>query len=701
MSLVPHVRFVRSWRLFGCGRRDIVGRRFRRPDVTGGLWGVSRGRGLNVRALLLDGLQDVEFDTAVLLATLRVFVFGDGFVRTVTFGTQTSLVDALVGQILHDGFGTFLRESAVLVCRTDVVGVASNFDQEDLFASLEDADDGVEDGEADGALDLVAACGEFDTLQDLDVVVGDFDEAHAFVRTTIFIVESVERFGLLRALVEVVREAVFVGVWSFVRTTVGVLESVDDFRHIRAFVGFVEDLVVVVVGLGAAIGVAEAVGVFSFFRTLILLVRDAVFVGIWTAVELLAAELAVLVGALVVGVGDVVLVAVGQDVGATIFVLEAVDGFLFVFALVLVVGDAVLIVVVIETSVVILEAVLIFGDGRTLVFLVVDPVVIFVAHFIDERDTADGAEERYAYALQDAATAADREGHGQTEGRDLRAAIDLERVCPVQIAEPSAAETFSKDPENRARLESNGRAVTKLERPDGRGAETCFGTILSTQVQGEAELAEIAVDDDSTTRGDGQAVADVLVRRGERSERSGDVDGATEHDGALLWIADEAELAFERCVTDTKCRESLRVRAARARVDAVSFDVHDGNTQTDLHERCGDERREHIDVEHVVDDVHVTRVRCIGLAAIRFRFAAFHDERLVRVVEQYTRSQTHHGVHAGAFDREVVLRSGRSVEPLNGKLPLLWRCRLGLLRICRRGHEQRTAESYEWQQPER
>ena len=382
--------------------------------------------GLHVLSLLLDGLQDVELDATVLLLALGILVVRDGFVRTITLGGHTSLVDAFVDQVLHDGVGALLRQGSVLIGGTDVVGVSGDFDEEDLLVDVENAGDGVENREARGSLDLVAAGGELDALEDLDVVVGDFDEAHALVRTTVFVLDAVERLGFGRALVDMVRNAVLVGVDGFVRTTVGVFHAVDDLGYVRTFVGLVEDLIVVDVRFGAAVGVFEAVGVLRFGLALIELVGDAVFVGIRAAVILLVAEFAVFVGALVFGVADAVLVTIREFIRTTVIVADAVDDFLLVRALVFRVEDAVLIVVVIEAAVVVFEFVFVLGDRRTLIFLVVDAVVVFIAHFVHERDAGDRAEQGDADALDDAAAAADGEGEREAQGGDLSAAVDFE-----------------------------------------------------------------------------------------------------------------------------------------------------------------------------------------------------------------------------------------------------------------------------------
>ena len=360
------------------------------------------------------------------MLALRVLVVGDWFVRAVTLCGQTSLVHALVDEIFHDGIGTLLRQRTVLIGGAGVVGVTSDFDEENFLAVVEHAGNGTENGEADGTLDLVAARRELDALQDLDVVVGHFDKAHAFVRTTVGVIDAVHRLRLLRALVDVVGDPVFVRIRSFVWAAVGVFDAVVDLGLERTLIGFVEDLVVVVVRFGATVFIFEAVSVFCLGLALIEFVRDAVFVGVWTAVELFAAHLAGFVRALVVGVGDLVVVAIGQNVRATIVIVETVDGFLFVFALVLRVENAVLIVVVVETSVVVLETVFVFRDRRTLIVLVVDAVAVFVADFTHERHATNRTEQRNTNALKDTTAATERECERQTKRRDLRAAVNFE-----------------------------------------------------------------------------------------------------------------------------------------------------------------------------------------------------------------------------------------------------------------------------------
>ena len=83
-----------------------------------------------------------------------------------------------------------------------------------------------------------------------------------------------------------------------------------------------------------------------------------------------------LVGALVVVVGDAVLVAIGDLVGAAVLVLEAVLDLGLVDALVVVVRDAVAVVVGIGAAVGVLEAVGVLGVVGALVDLVGDAVFV-------------------------------------------------------------------------------------------------------------------------------------------------------------------------------------------------------------------------------------------------------------------------------------------------------------------------------------
>src|ERR1051325_4642126 len=84
-----------------------------------------------------------------------------------------------------------------------------------------------------------------------------------------------------------------------------------------------------------------------------------------------------LVGALVLRVGDAVLVVVG--IRAAIGVLEAVAILGFVGTLVELVGDAVAVVVVVGAAVGVLEAVAVLGDARALIDVVGDAVAVHVA----------------------------------------------------------------------------------------------------------------------------------------------------------------------------------------------------------------------------------------------------------------------------------------------------------------------------------
>ena len=84
--------------------------------------------------------------------------------------------------------------------------------------------------------------------------------------------------GRVRASVVDVGDAVVVVVG--IGAAVGVLEVVDVLGLVRALVARVGDAVVVVVGVGAAVGVLEAVAVLGLVRALVVDVVDAVVVAI-------------------------------------------------------------------------------------------------------------------------------------------------------------------------------------------------------------------------------------------------------------------------------------------------------------------------------------------------------------------------------------------------------------------------------------
>src|SRR5207249_1318162 len=136
-----------------------------------------------------------------------------------------------------------------------------------------------------GALDDVLAGRELDLVEDLDARVRDLHEHRSLVGAAVGVLEAVVGLGLVRALVERVRDAVVIAIGRHVRASVGVLEAVVRLRLVgalvalvRALVAFVGDLVAVVVRVRAAVGVLEAVFVFGDGRALVDVVGDAVLV---------------------------------------------------------------------------------------------------------------------------------------------------------------------------------------------------------------------------------------------------------------------------------------------------------------------------------------------------------------------------------------------------------------------------------------
>src|SRR5690606_17260250 len=77
---------------------------------------------------------------------------------------------------------------------------------------------------------------------------------------------------------------------ALVGATVFVLEAVVSFGIVRALVVDVEDAVAIVIGLGAAVFIFEAVLVFGIHRALIVDVEDAVFVVIRVGATVLVLE---------------------------------------------------------------------------------------------------------------------------------------------------------------------------------------------------------------------------------------------------------------------------------------------------------------------------------------------------------------------------------------------------------------------------
>src|SRR5260221_474 len=141
-----------------------------------------------------------------------------------------------------------------------VVGVAGDFDLEDLGVVGERRSDGVEHREALLADDLLAVLVEVDDALDLELFGSDIDERCA-VGAAVLVLVAVERFRLIGALVFVVGNSVVVAIGDLVGTAVFVLEAVEDLGLVDALIVGVHDSVAVVVGIGASVGILEAVGV--------------------------------------------------------------------------------------------------------------------------------------------------------------------------------------------------------------------------------------------------------------------------------------------------------------------------------------------------------------------------------------------------------------------------------------------------------
>ena len=176
----------------------------------------------------------------------------------------------------------------------------------------------------------------------------------------------------------------------------------------------------VVVGIGAAVGVLEAVLVLGDVRAGVFDVLDAVLVVVRIGAAVLVLEVVEvlrIVGALVDVVGDAVAVAIeGGGVGAAVLVLVAVLGLGLVRALVGIVEDAVLVVVGLGAAVFVLEVVEVLRIVRALV----DVVLVAVAVAVADRRLEDEADER-------------ARRRGAVAVRDLPAAADLEERVARQV----------------------------------------------------------------------------------------------------------------------------------------------------------------------------------------------------------------------------------------------------------------------------
>ena len=193
----------------------------------------------------------------------------------------------------------------------------------------------------------------------------------------------------------------------------------DEPRFIRTFVLWIDDPVVVVVEIGAAIGVFEPIGIFRFLWTLVFCIWDAVLVrietGVGTSVFVFVSVFVFrFVTTLIVVVGDSVAVVV--RIGTSIFVFEPVDIFRFVWASVVAVDDSVTVVVVVWATVFIFKTVEIFRYFGAVVDVVGDSVTVEVIVTRSPTEAHERAEFRRSDS-GDETTAAARH-HGEPARRD-------------------------------------------------------------------------------------------------------------------------------------------------------------------------------------------------------------------------------------------------------------------------------------------
>src|SRR5580698_9083803 len=163
--------------------------------------------------------QDQERDAPVLRPCRLVVVAVERLGLTVALRGEPLLVDALADQVVLHGVGAAVAEVEVVGVVATLVGVALDLDELNARVALQRRRDRVED-RIRLRLDDRLVEFEVDHVEDLDRRVGDDDAAA-------------------------------------VGTAVGVLVAVIGLRLVGALVVLVEDAVVVVVGVGAAVGVLE------------------------------------------------------------------------------------------------------------------------------------------------------------------------------------------------------------------------------------------------------------------------------------------------------------------------------------------------------------------------------------------------------------------------------------------------------------
>src|SRR5439155_142124 len=197
-----------------------------------------------------------ELDAAVLRASIRRLAFVERPGVSVTHGLQSIGLHALLDEEVSHRLGARLRQLHVLLGAAHVVGVAFDADPLHLRVGLHLLGDAVHQ-RLGAAGDAVRAGVEVDVLGQLDLAAGD---------------------GHLAA-----RVGAAVAVVVDLGAAVVVLEAVLVLGLVGAFVELVGDAVLIVVEIGAAVLVVEAVAILGLRRAQIAGVGDAVAVGVEAA----------------------------------------------------------------------------------------------------------------------------------------------------------------------------------------------------------------------------------------------------------------------------------------------------------------------------------------------------------------------------------------------------------------------------------
>ena len=244
-----------------------------------------------------------------------------------------------------------------------------------------------------------------------------------------------------------------------VRATVGgrVIWRRDTSGSDAAIVG-IGDAIAVVVRIRATIVILETVAIFGSGRARIGRAFHAVLVRIGigaTPFDRIGARDTGHVRAVVIDVEDLVEIVVGF--GATILVVEAVQIFCLVFALVECVFDPVFIVVDVGAAVLVLEAVVVLGKLRALVGFIEDAVVIEIVFArrptererpthrrvanARDRGDVDAGEERQI--IVEGVTRASPKLHLAQRSRAAReGAMRIHRHVTVRLGEPLPVALF-------------------------------------------------------------------------------------------------------------------------------------------------------------------------------------------------------------------------------------------------------------------